>query len=229
MEYWSSRLFPLGLLWLSLAVLSFSFRFRKVRVIEEGENLSPRYFPWLRAIGLLFGAGLFLSEFSVFGGFLVTVCFGIFKSADKMLGAVVFFAGAVFSWSMAGRLGAGLRRRLTRAKTDAVFSADPVIRLLLKDVENGADTVLLFRDRLEGIRSFSFDVDGYNHAAFSAIGCKELALFINGKAGGAYRILIMNGYAGEGSGSLLNKTQNGARYRFSHIRMERKTGKKKVM
>ncbi len=217
MEYLMNRPISSLLILLGFGLISLGIRFRKVCLIEEGENVSPAYFTTLR-FGICFvGAILIGVNFNTFGGFLIQVMFGMFRTTDRLLGTIIYLAAIGLVWYWVGQIGIVLRRKKTDGRVDAFFDRDEVVAKLLRDVENGAKTVLLFKNRMEGIRSFSFDVDGYNHALFSAIGCKELARYIVRKSGVNYSIQICSGYAGEGGGS----SSASGFFSFSHINMER--------
>ena len=105
-----------------------------------------------------------------------------------------------------------------------IFDEDKVCQYLLKDAEAGAKEILIFRDRLEGRRGYSFDIDGYNHAAFSADGCKMLAAYIDSHVPGAYTIEAC--HEAQGKGGAPQSTSSGAlsdnSYRFSHMKLTKK-------
>lgn len=210
------------LIFLAVFCFSFSLRFHKATVEEAGTVLSPGWFRPVISIGVLVSIALFLSQIPVLGRFLVNVVFAIKRDVSNVavvLG-VVLVGGVCFL--LAAFLGKLLRRRILFPRVLPVFDNDVVVQKLLQDIENGATELSIYQTRLEGLRSFRFDIDGYNRPALSVQGCKLLAEYIAARYPDTFTITCCQGYAGEGSGSGVNVVNNGARYRFSHMHLQRR-------
>lgn len=222
MEYIKNDAAGWTLLLLALGMLSFTVRFHKVTLIEDGENVSPKWFRPFGFLGAALSLALLLSQLSVLGRFLVHVVFRIRQAPANLAAALLVLLIAALVFLASGRLGILLRERLLAPSADAFFDRDEVVQKLLRDVENGAAELRIYQNRLEGLRSFPFDIDGYNHPAYSASGCKEMAAYISRRFPDRFTVRICMGSAGEGSQSGVNVVNNGPRYRFSHIVMKRK-------
>lgn len=222
MDYIKNDAAGWGLLFLALALFSFAVRFHKITLIEEGENISPKWFRPFCFLGVAVSLALLFSQLSVPGRFLVHVIFGVRKNPANLAAVLSVMLMAALVYLSVGRLGVLLREKLLAPAAAAFFDRDEVVQKLLGDAENGAAELRIYQNRLEGLRSFSFDIDGYNHPSYSAAGCKEMAAYISRRFPNRFTVKICMGSAGEGSRSGVNVVNNGPRYRFSHVVMTRK-------
>ncbi|MBQ1852684.1 MAG: hypothetical protein II134_02460 [Lachnospiraceae bacterium] len=219
----------LGLLLCLVAVAIFSsaLQFRKYRIMMAGESISPKWFSLVKWGGMIGAIVLFLTQVSHFGSwfstdFMQTVTFK--SDRDAVLGTVVYVVLLLIASLVVGAIVHKVPERWWKADSAKVFDEDKVCQFLLKDAEAGAKEILIFRDRLEGRRGYSFDVDGYNHAAFSADGCKMLAKYIDSRVPGAYT--VEECHEAQGKGGAPQSSSSGAlsdnSYRFSHMRLVKK-------
>ncbi len=222
MDYIKNDAVGWGLLFLALALFSFAVRFHKITLIEEGESIAPKWFRPVCFAGVTVSLVLLLSQLSILGRFLVHVIFGIRQNPANLAAVLLILLAAALAYLVPRRLGVLLREKLLAPAAAAFFDRDEVVQKLLRDAENGASELRIYQNRLEGLRSFSFDIDGYNHPSYSAAGCKEMAAYISRRFPDRFTVKICMGSAGEGSQSGVNVVNNGPRYRFSHIVMKRK-------
>jgi hypothetical protein len=221
-DHWLALLFVL----IAVAVFSSAVQFRKYRIMMAGESISPKWFKLVKWVGIIGGIVLFLVNINAFWNWVTLDLLRITKERDAVLGGLIYAILLVLCSVGVGKLVRKIPERWWKADSAKMFDEDQVCQYLVKDAEAGAKEILIFRDRLEGRRGYSFDVDGYNHAAFSADGCKMLAAYIDSKVPGAYN--IEECHEAQGKGGAPQSTSSGAlsdnSYRFSHMRLTKKNG-----
>lgn len=221
-DHWLALLLVL----IAVAIVASAVQFRKYRIMMAGESISPKWFKLVKWIGLIGGIVLFLVNINAFWNWVTIDLLRIAKEKDAVIGAVIYGVLLVIASVGVGKLVRKIPERWWKADSAKMFDEDQVCQYLVKDAEAGAKEILIFRDRLEGRRGYSFDVDGYNHAAFSADGCKMLAAYIDSKVPGAYN--IEECHEAQGKGGAPQSTSSGAlsdnSYRFSHMRLTKKNG-----
>ena len=221
-DHWLALLFVL----IAVAVFSSAVQFRKYRIMMAGESISPKWFKLVKWVGIIGGIVLFLVNINAFWNWVTLDLLRITKERDAVLGGLIYAILLVLCSVGVGKLVRKIPERWWKADPAKMFDEDQVCQYLVKDAEAGAKEILIFRDRLEGRRGYSFDVDGYNHAAFSADGCKMLAAYIDSKVPGAYN--IEECHDAQGKGGAPQSTSSGAlsdnSYRFSHMRLTKKNG-----
>ena len=215
MQYIQQNMTGMILLFAAAVVLAFTFQFRQCRIERDGKSASPWWYRIIQIGGMIVTAVLLLAEISVFVGFLSNA---LSFTGDALAGTLAFGILVAAAFVGAAKLGAYLASLGQRKEVNRKFDADPVVQYLVKDADAGAKEILIFRDRLEGRRSYTFDVDGYNHAAFSEYGCRELAAYILRNTETKYKAIVCRGLAGpQGPRVNNNSAGEGAQYRFSHI------------
>ena len=221
-DHWLALLFVL----IAVAVFSSAVQFRKYRIMMAGESISPKWFKLVKWVGIIGGIVLFLVNINAFWNWVTLDLLRITKERDAVLGGLIYAILLVLCSVGVGKLVRKIPERWWKADSAKMFDEDQVCQYLVKDAEAGAKEILIFRDRLEGRRGYSFDVDGFNHAAFSADGCKMLAAYIDSKVPGAYN--IEECHEAQGKGGAPQSTSSGAlsdnSYRFSHMRLTKKNG-----
>ncbi|MBO4280293.1 MAG: hypothetical protein J5872_00405 [Lachnospiraceae bacterium] len=221
-DHWFSLLMAL----VAIAVFSSAIQFRKYRIMMAGESISPKWFKLVKWVGVIGGIVLFLVNINAFWNWVTLDLLRIMKERDAVLGAVIYGVLILIATVVVGKLVRKIPERWWKADSAKMFDEDQVCQFLVKDAEAGAKEILIFRNRLEGRRGYSFDVDGYNHAAFSADGCKMLAAYIVSKVPGVYD--VEECHEAQGKGGAPQSTSSGAlsdnSYRFSHMRLTKKNG-----
>ena len=216
-DHWTGMV----LLFVAAVVLAFSFQFRQCRIERDGESASPGWYRIIQYGGMLATIILVFANISTLVGYLSNF---LKLTGDAVAGTLAYAIVIAVAFVYAAKLGAYLASLGQRTEVDKKFDNDKVVQYLVKDAEAGAKEILIFRDRLEGRRSYTFDVDGYNHAAFSADGCKMLAAYIDSHVPGAYTIEAC--HEAQGKGGAPQSTSSGAlsdnSYRFSHMKLTKK-------
>ncbi len=210
---------------LAVAIFAAAVQFRKYRIMMAGESISPKWFKLVRTAGIIVAFVLFIWKAKAFGQWITIDVMRIAKEpADALPGTIVYGVLLLLASVGVGTLAHKIPERWWKRDSAKIFDEDKVCQYLVKDAEAGAKEILIFRDRLEGRRGYSFDIDGYNHAAFSADGCKMLAAYIDSKVPGGYSIEAC--HEAQGKGGAPQSTSSGAlsdnSYRFSHMRMVKK-------
>ena len=215
-QHWTGML----LIFVAAVVLAFTFQFRQCRIERDGESASPGWYRIIQYGGLLVTIVLIFTQLSTFVGFLSNF---LNLTGDAVAGTLAYAIVIAVAFVYMAELGAYLASLGQRTEVDKKFDADQVVQYLLKDADAGAKEILIFRDRLEGRRSYTFAVDGYNHAAFSEYGCKELAGYVMRHTETKYEKIICRGLAGP-SGPHINSNSagEGAQYKFSHVMLKKK-------
>ena len=211
MREWSGML----MLFIGAVVLAFTFQFRQCRLERDGESASPGWYRIIQIGGLIVSIVLIVANLGRLVGFLSNF---LTLQGNAIAGTLAYAFVTAAAFVGAARLGANLASLGQRTEVDKKFDNDQVVQYLVKDADAGAKEILIFRDRLEGRRSYTFDVDGYNHAAFSEYGCKELAGYVMRHTETKYKKTICRGLAGP-SGPHINSNSagEGAQYKFSHV------------
>lgn len=220
MSYLTGHLAEMAMIFAAAVVLAFTFQFRQCRIERDGESASPGWYRIIQIGGMVITVVLVVMNLSTLVGFLSNF---LQLTGDSVAGTLAYLVLICVAFLYAAKLGAYLASLGQRTEVDKKFDADQVVQYLLKDADAGAKEILIFRDRLEGRRSYTFDVDGYNHAAFSEYGCKELAGYILRHTETKYTKTICRGLAGP-SGPHINSNSagEGAQYKFSHVLLQKK-------
>ena len=220
MEYLLNHWQAMLMIFVAAVLLAFTFQFRQCRIERDGESASPGWYRIIQIGGLLVTIALVLFNIGDLVGFLSNF---LKFSADALIGTLAYGVLIVVAFVGAAQLGAHLASLGQRTEVEKKFDADPVVQSLVKDADAGAKEILIFRDRLEGRRSYTFDVDGYNHAAFSEYGCKELAGYVMRHTETKYTKTICRGLAGPSGPHInSNSASEGAQYKFSHVLLKKK-------
>ena len=226
MQVLKDNLLGLIMALVAIAVFSSAIQFRQYRIMMAGESISPKWFKLVKWAGILAGIVLFLVYINSFWNWVTLDALRVLKERDAVLGTLIYAILIVLASVGVGTLVRKIPERWWKADSAKMFDKDDVCQYLLKDAEAGAKEILIFRDRLEGRRGYSFDVDGYNHAAFSADGCKMLAAYIMDRVPGAYN--VEECHEAQGKGGAPQSSSSGAlsdnSYRFSHMRLTKKNG-----
>ena len=208
----------------AVAIFSSAIQFRKYRIMMAGESISPKWFKAVKIIGIIVGIVLFLWKITDFWEWVTGDLLRVTKESDALIGAIIYVICLLACSVGIGTIVRKIPEKWWKRDSAKMFDEDQVCQYLLKDAEAGAKEILIFRDRLEGRRGYSFDVDGYNHAAFSADGCKMLAAYIADRVPGAYN--VEECHEAQGKGGAPQSTSSGAlsdnSYRFSHMRLTKK-------
>lgn len=208
----------------AVAIFSSAIQFRKYRIMMAGESISPKWFKAVKIIGIIVGIVLFLWKITDFWEWFTGDLLRVTKESDALIGAIIYVICLLACSVGIGTIVRKIPEKWWKRDSAKMFDEDQVCQYLLKDAEAGAKEILIFRDRLEGRRGYSFDVDGYNHAAFSADGCKMLAAYIADRVPGAYN--VEECHEAQGKGGAPQSTSSGAlsdnSYRFSHMRLTKK-------
>lgn len=214
-DHWTGMV----LLFVAAVVLAFSFQFRQCRIERDGESASPGWYRIIQYGGMLAAIILVFANISTLVGYLSNF---LKLTGDAVAGTLAYAIVIAVAFVYAAKIGAYLASLGQRTEVDKKFDNDKVVQYLVKDAEAGAKEILIFRDRLEGRRSYTFDVDGYNHAAFSEYGCKELAGYVMRHTENKYTKTICRGLAGP-SGPHINSNSagEGAQYKFSHVLLKK--------
>ena len=214
-DHWTGMV----LLFVAAVVLAFTFQFRQCRIERDGESASPGWYRIIQYGGMLATIILVFANISTLVGYLSNF---LKLTGDAVAGTLAYAIVIAVAFVYAAKLGAYLASLGQRTEVDKKFDNDKVVQYLVKDAEAGAKEILIFRDRLEGRRSYTFDVDGYNHAAFSEYGCKELAGYVMRHTENKYTKTICRGLAGP-SGPHINSNSagEGAQYKFSHVLLKK--------
>ena len=210
---------------LAVALFAAAWQFRKYRIMMAGESISPKWFKLVKIPGMIVAAVLFIWKSKAFGQWVTLDVMRIAKEpADALPGTIVYAVLLLLASVGVASVARKIPERWWKRDSAKIFDEDKVCQYLLKDAEAGAKEILIFRDRLEGRRGYSFDIDGYNHAAFSADGCKMLAAYIDSHVPGAYTIEAC--HEAQGKGGAPQSTSSGAlsdnSYRFSHMKLTKK-------
>ena len=220
MNYLTTHWLGMLLIFLAAVILAFTFQFRQCRIERDGESVSPGWYRIIFIGGMIATVALVFTRFSDLIG-LLSVFFRF--TADGVAGTVAYAIVISVAFVAAYKVGGYLASLGQRTAVDKKFDADEVVQSLVKDADAGAKEILIFRDRLEGRRSYTFDVDGYNHAAFSEYGCKELAGYVMRHTETKYVKTICHGLAGpQGPHINSNSAGEGAQYKFSHVLLTKK-------
>lgn len=205
----------------AVAIFSTALQFRKYSIMLAGESISPKWFKLVRWIGIIAGIVLFLTVANPFTKWVSTDVMRFTKESDALIGTLVYVALLLAASVGVASITKRIPEKWWKEISGKMFDEDKVCQFLLKDAENDAKEILIFRDRLEGRRGYSFDVDGYNHAAFSADGCRMLAKYIDEHVPGKYK--IEECHEAQGKGGAPTSSSSGAlsdnSYRFSHMRL----------
>ncbi len=196
--------------------------FHKITIIESGRSIAPKWFSpifWIGAVAFLI---LFITQIPFLGRFLVQVVFGIRQNTANLAATLLLLLCICLSYGLLHVLGTAIREKILAPAAAAYFDNDEVTQKLIRDIENGAGEVRIYQNRLEGLRSFRFDVDGYNRPAFSVHGCREMSYYLERRFPNTFTTQVCQDSDGVGTASGVNVTNNGPRYRFSHIAMRRK-------
>ncbi|MBR4813716.1 MAG: hypothetical protein IKZ69_07395 [Lachnospiraceae bacterium] len=214
-DHWTGMV----LLFVAAVVLAFTFQFRQCRIERDGESASPGWYRIIQYGGMLATIILVFANISTLVGYLSNF---LKLTGDAVAGTLAYAIVIAVAFVYAAKFGAYLASLGQRTEVDKKFDNDKVVQYLVKDAEAGAKEILIFRDRLEGRRSYTFDVDGYNHAAFSEYGCKELAGYVMRHTENKYTKTICRGLAGP-SGPHINSNSagEGAQYKFSHVLLKK--------
>ena len=208
----------------AVAIFSSAIQFRKYRIMMAGESISPKWFKAVKIIGIIVGIVLFLWKITDFWEWFTGDLLRVTKESDALIGAIIYVICLLACSVGIGTIVRKIPEKWWKRDSAKMFDEDQVCQYLLKDAEAGAKEILIFRDRLEGRRGYSFDVDGYNHAAFSADGCKMLAAYIADRVPGDYN--VEECHEAQGKGGAPQSTSSGAlsdnSYRFSHMRLTKK-------
>lgn len=214
----------LAVVLVAVAIFSSAIQFRKYRIMMAGESISPKWFKAVKIIGIIVGIVLFLWKITDFWEWFTGDLLRVTKESDALIGAIIYVICLLACSVGIGTIVRKIPEKWWKRDSAKMFDEDQVCQYLLKDAEAGAKEILIFRDRLEGRRGYSFDVDGYNHAAFSADGCKMLAAYIADRVPGAYN--VEECHEAQGKGGAPQSTSSGAlsdnSYRFSHMRLTKK-------
>ncbi|MBQ6659930.1 MAG: hypothetical protein IJM57_00700 [Lachnospiraceae bacterium] len=220
MDYLQSHWSAMLMLFIGAVLLAFSFQFRQCRIERDGKSASPGWYRIIQIGGMAVAIILIIVHIGELVGFLSNF---LKFTGDAVAGTAAYGVVAVVAFIYAAKGGAALASLGQRKEVDKQFDADQVVQYLLKDADAGAKEILIFRDRLEGRRSYTFDVDGYNHAAFSEYGCKELAGYIIRHTDTKYKKTVCRGLAGPSGPHInSNSASEGAQYRFSHMLLQKK-------
>ena len=224
MQILLSKKVELAIVLVAVAIFSSAIQFRKYRIMMAGESISPKWFKAVRVSGIIVGIVLFLWKITYFWEWVTGDLLRVTREADALLGAIIYVICILACSVGIGTIVRKIPEKWWKRDSAKMFDEDQVCQYLLKDAEAGAKEILIFRDRLEGRRGYSFDVDGYNHAAFSADGCKMLAAYIADRVPGAYN--VEECHEAQGKGGAPQSTSSGAlsdnSYRFSHMRLTKK-------
>ncbi len=203
-----------------IVLFAFGLQFHQYRLIKDGKAVNPWWYRVIFLLGVVGGAVMVIIEFQRTMDLLSAL---LKNNGNDRVKSIAYIVCAVIAFVVCFKIGGYLASLGIRKKVDASFDADDLCQNILKDANAGADEILLFCDRFEGRRSYSFDVDGYNHAAFSETGCKEFASYIQRKSETKYEKTINRGIAGP-SGPRLNSNSanDGTHYKFSHISLKKK-------
>ena len=219
MEYLKANSAGMVMLFVAAIVLAFTFQFRQCRIERDGKSVSPWWYRIIQLGGLAVALVLLFMNLSTFVGFFSNF---LKLTGDAIAGTLAYGVVIVFAFIYAAKLGAYLASLGQRTEVDKKFDADEVVQYLVKDANAGAKEILIFRDRLEGRRSYTFDVDGYNHAAFSEYGCKELAGYVMRHTETKYTKTVCHGLAGPSGPHInSNSASEGAQYKFSHMLLKK--------
>lgn len=219
MDYLMSHKTGMILLFVAAVVLAFTFQFRQCRIERDGKSVSPWWYRIIQLGGLAAFIILLIANIGTLVGYLSNF---LNLTGDAVIGTVAYAVVIAAAFVGAAKLGAYLASLGQRTEVDAKFDADEVVQYLVKDANAGAKEILIFRDRCEGRRSYTFDVDGYNHAAFSEYGCKELAGYIQRHTETKYEKTVCRGLAGpQGPRINNNSAGEGAQYKFSHMLLKK--------
>ena len=220
MTYLSEHWMGMLLVFVAAVVLAFTFQFRQCRIERDGESASPGWYRIIQYGGLLATIVLVFTQLSTIVGFLSNF---LTLTGDAVAGTLAYGIVIAVAFVYMAKLGAYLASLGQRTEVDRKFDEDKVVQYLVKDADAGAKEILIFRDRLEGRRSYTFDVDGYNHAAFSEYGCKELAGYVMRHTETKYTKTICRGLAGPSGPHINNNSAGeGAQYKFSHMLLKKK-------
>lgn len=223
MDVLKQNLVGLILVLIAVAIFVAALQFRKYTLMVAGESISPKWFGTVRLVGIIAAVVLFLVNVSAFGNWVSTDLLRVAKEKDALIGAVVYAVLLLLVIELTLTLTKKIPQKWWKEASAKVFDEDKVCQYLLADAQNGAKEILIFRDRLEGRRGYSFDVDGYNHAQFSADGCKMLAAYIVDRVPG-YESEECNNAQGKGGAPVTNGT--GAlttnTNHFSHMKLTKK-------
>ncbi len=220
MSYLTSHWVGMLLLFVAAVVLAFTFQFRQCRIERDGESASPGWYRIILIGGLIVTIALVFANLGTLVGYLSNF---LLLTGDAVAGTLAYAVLIAAAFVGASKASAYLASLGQREEVDKKFDNDQVVQYLLKDADAGAKEILIFRDRLEGRRSYTFDVDGYNHAAFSEYGCKELAGYIMRHTETKYTKTICRGLAGpQGPRVNNNSAGEGAQYKFSHVLLTKK-------
>lgn len=224
MQILLGRIGGLAVVLVAVAIFSSAIQFRKYRIMMAGESISPKWFKAVKIIGIIVGIVLFLWKITDFWEWFTGDLLRVTKESDALIGAIIYVICLLACSVGIGTIVRKIPEKWWKRDSAKMFDEDQVCQYLLKDAEAGAKEILIFRDRLEGRRGYSFDVDGYNHAAFSADGCKMLAAYIADRVPGAYN--VEECHEAQGKGGAPQSTSSGAlsdnSYRFSHMRLTKK-------
>ncbi len=215
MDFLSHNLLSMSIILLGLLVIMFALQFRQYRLVSGDKPVSPKWFKLVHWGGIIVGIVLVMINVDAVIGYFSCL---MQLTANSVSGWLCFAVVALVAcWGMM-KVGELVASYCMREAVEEQFQKDDVCQMLLKDADAGAPEILIFRTRLEGRRGYSFDVDGFNHAAFSETGCKELAGYIMRHTSNRYAKKICNGLAGPQGPSLNNNSANdGAQYKFSHV------------
>ena len=155
-DHWTGMV----LLFVAAVVLAFSFQFRQCRIERDGESASPGWYRIIQYGGMLATIILVFANISTLVGYLSNF---LKLTGDAVAGTLAYAIVIAVAFVYAAKLGAYLASLGQRTEVDKKFDNDKVVQYLVKDAEAGAKEILIFRDRLEGRRSYTFDVDGYNY------------------------------------------------------------------
>lgn len=223
MDVLKQNLVGLILVLIAVAIFVAALQFRKYTLMVAGESISPKWFGTVRLVGIIAAVVLFLVNVSAFGNWVSTDLLRVAKEKDALIGTLVYAVLLLLVIEVTITLTKKIPQKWWKEASAKVFDEDKVCQYLLADAQNGAKEILIFRDRLEGRRGYSFDVDGYNHAQFSADGCKMLAAYIVDRVPG-YEPEECNNEQGKGGAPVTNGT--GAlttnTNHFSHMKLTKK-------
>ncbi len=223
MDVLKQNLVGLILVLIAVAIFVAALQFRKYTLMVAGESISPKWFGTVRLVGIIAAVVLFLVNVSAFGNWVSTDLLRVAKEKDALIGTLVYAVLLLLVIEVTITLTKKIPQKWWKEASAKVFDEDKVCQYLLTDAQNGAKEILIFRDRLEGRRGYSFDVDGYNHAQFSADGCKMLAAYIVDRVPG-YEPEECNNEQGKGGAPVTNGT--GAlttnTNHFSHMKLTKK-------
>ena len=219
MEFLKNNLTGMCLLFVAAIVLAFAFQFRQCRIERDGKSVSPWWYRIIQIGGIIVALVLLFMNLSPFVGFFSNF---LKLTGDAVIGTLAYGVAITLAFVGAAELGAYLASLGQRKEVDKKFDADEVVQYLVKDADAGAKEILIFRDRLEGRRSYTFDVDGYTHAAFSEYGCKELAGYVIRHTQTKYTATVCRGLAGPSGPHInSNSASEGAQYKFSHVLLKK--------